>query len=58
MIYVVFILTAILWITVSLLCINSFNDFCNCEDEWEAMPLWFKFPAFLLAPIWFIWWMR
>lgn len=52
------IVLSILWVTVSLLCINHFCDFSNCTDEWDELPLFFQFPVMVVAPLLYVFWSR
>ncbi|UZE97226.1 hypothetical protein [Alkalimarinus alittae] len=56
--YLLFGLITILWFTVSTLCLNYFNDFCGCEDEWDSFPFWVKLPMRIFAPVLFLMWSR
>ena len=57
MVYLI-IVVSILWVTVSLLCINSFCGFSNCTDEWDELPLWVKLPVMVVAPLLYVYWSR
>jgi len=57
MVYLIIVLS-ITWVTVSLLCINNFNDFCGSDDEFESLPLWVQLPVMVVAPLLYVFWSR
>jgi len=52
------IVISILWLPVSLLCINDFCDFSNCTDEWDELPLWIQLSVMVIAPVLYVFWSR
>jgi len=57
MVYLI-IVVSILWVPVSLLCINDFCNFSNCTDEWDELPLWVQLPVMVIAPVLYVFWSR
>ncbi len=41
---------------VAELCLNEFNRFCGCEDEWESYPILLKLVLRPMIPVLYAFW--